>query len=219
MKVSTDSCILGAWTASQINPSAKKILDIGSGTGLLMLMIAQQSSAFIYGIEKDIDAFAQGTQNITESKWAERLFNDAGDAREFISPDQFDFIICNPPFHDNQLKGPMQEKNLAHHSTALTLEELISTIKTLLIYSGKFAVLIPCYRMAELLFVAASQHYYPEKKLLIHSSSSHPPFRTIILFSNDISATSEEEKLFIRDDNGNYTDEFKQLLGDYYLHL
>jgi tRNA1Val (adenine37-N6)-methyltransferase len=219
MKVATDSCILGAWAARNIGSSAKKILDIGSGTGLLMLMIAQRCEADIYGVEKDPAAFQQGLQNMKESRWAERLFNFSADINDFTTLAGFDFIISNPPFHDNQLKGPMQEKNLAHHSTALSLESLIASIKKLLSEHGRFAILIPFYRTDALIQIAATQNYFPEKMVLISATAIHAPSRTIILFSSHFSGTVTEEKFVIKNESGEYTDEFKILLKDYYLHL
>jgi tRNA1Val (adenine37-N6)-methyltransferase len=219
MKVTTDSCILGAWAAANIDRSAKKILDIGSGTGLLMLMIAQRCDAEIYGVEKDPAAFKQGLQNIKESRWAERLFNYSADINDFTTPAGFDFVISNPPFHDNQLKGPMQEKNLAHHSTALSLESLIANIKKLLAEHGRFAVLIPFYRTDDLIQLAATQNYFPEKMVVISATAIHAPSRTIILFSSHFSAAVTEEKFVIKNESGEYSAEFKILLKDYYLHL
>lgn len=219
MKVTTDSCILGAWAARNIDRSAKKILDIGSGTGLLMLMIAQQSEAEIYGVEKDPAAFQQGVQNIKASPWDERLFNYSADINQFTIPVQFDFIISNPPFYDNQLQGPLREKNLAHHSTDLSFEALLASIKKLLSDSGRFAILIPYYRTEALIQLAATENFFPQKIVVISATSLHTPSRTIILFSSHFSDTVTEEKFVIKNESGEYTDEFKILLKDYYLHL
>jgi tRNA1Val (adenine37-N6)-methyltransferase len=219
MKVTTDSCILGAWAAAYIDQSVKKILDIGSGTGLLMLMIAQQCAADIYGVEIDPAAFQQGLQNIKASPWAERLFNYPADINDFTAPAGFDFIISNPPFHDNQLKGPLPEKNLAHHSTGLSMEALLASIKKLLSDSGRFVILIPFYRTEALIKAAAAEHYFPEKMLTISATAAHPPSRTIVLFSSNQLAEPDVEKLVIKNETGEYTDQFKLILKDYYLHL
>jgi tRNA1Val (adenine37-N6)-methyltransferase len=219
MKVTTDSCILGAWAAANIDRSAEKILDIGSGTGLLMLMIAQQCEADIYGVEKDPAAFEQGLQNIKESQWAERLFNYSADIIDFTTASGFDFIISNPPFHDNQLMGPLPEKNLAHHSTDLTFEALLASIKKLLSDSGRFAILIPFYRTEALIQTASTHNYFPEKIMVISATAMHDPSRTIILFSSNQFTEIAVERFVIKNENGKYTDEFITLMKDYYLHL
>ena len=219
MKVSTDGCILGAWAAQHIPPSAKNILDIGSGTGVLMLMIAQKFPVEISGIEMESEAFKQGTQNLKESPWSGKLNNYYGDVRSFSTEKKFDFIISNPPFHENQLKGPVSEKNLAHHSTLLNLDELLGAIKNLLSENGRFMLLIPHYRKAELVASAASYGFYPFHELTIHSSPLHSPFRLIISFAANKEAEHKNEKFVIKDSTGNYTVEFKTLMQDYYLHL
>ena len=109
MKVSTDACLFGAWLATNCSPDVKQVLDIGSGTGLLMLMLAQKTSCLIHGIEKDTDAYEQANENIRNSKWGDRLKNFHGDIRT-ADPGKYDFIICNPPFHSKQLLGPVDKK-------------------------------------------------------------------------------------------------------------
>src|SRR5947208_1018891 len=111
MKVCTDACIFGAWMARK-NLSAKNILDIGSGTGLLILMLAQQHNIRIEGIEIDGQCFRQLKQNIEQSKWANRITVHHGDVRNFVANVKFDFIISNPPFHENNLTTPSHTSNL-----------------------------------------------------------------------------------------------------------
>src|SRR5271154_3865208 len=105
MKVCTDSCILGAWSATRLH-DAKKILDIGSGTGLLPLMLAQYSHSEIDGIELDHESYKQAEENINESPWSDRLQIMEGDARYYPYKEKYDFIISNPPFFESDLQSP-----------------------------------------------------------------------------------------------------------------
>src|SRR5580704_8762482 len=120
MKVCTDSCILGAWFAEKI-PSYSTVLDIGSGSGLLMLMLAQKSKAKIWGVEIDLPSCKQSKENFAESKWHERLKAFPGDILTHSFAEKFDFIIANPPFFEDDLLSTKKEKNIVKHSTLLTL--------------------------------------------------------------------------------------------------
>ena len=127
MKVCTDACILGAWFADKA-PAWSSVLDIGSGTGLLMLMLAQKHKGEIRGIELDLEAFRQLQDNIGQSPWRQMLRVFPGDARTFSFPGKFDFIISNPPFYENDLPAATTAANLARHSKELTLAELLTAI-------------------------------------------------------------------------------------------
>jgi tRNA1Val (adenine37-N6)-methyltransferase len=145
MKVCTDACILGAWFAEKI-PSYSLILDAGSGTGLLMFMLAQKSKAEIHGIEIDLDAYKQSKENINENKLKDRLKVFPADFRYYSFPEKYDFIISNPPFYEDSLQSSTDKKNIAKHSRELTLEELIKAIDANLKPTGSFGVLIPYNR-------------------------------------------------------------------------
>ncbi len=120
LRVSTDSCILGAWFANKAL-APKKILDIGSGTGLLMLMLAQKIKGSIKGIEIDPDCYKQLMENISKSPWKEKCSAVLGDIRTYHFNESFDFIISNPPFYENQLEAAEEKRNIAKHSTHLGL--------------------------------------------------------------------------------------------------
>ena len=182
MKVCTDACIFGAWMARK-NLSAKNILDIGSGTGLLILMLAQQQDIPIEGIEIDGQCFRQLRENIEQSKWADRISLHHGDVRNFVANVRFDFIISNPPFHENSLNTPSRTSNLARHSAELKLEELIVDIDRLLTDEGTFAVLLPYYRTAYFEELASEKNFRLLEKLLLRQSPGHKYFRSILYYS------------------------------------
>jgi len=133
MKVTTDSCLFGAWISKQINSEGLIInncLDIGTGTGLLSLMFVQQNENIIIdAIEIDEAAAAQAKQNIDAAQWKERIKIICADIREYKFEKKYDIIFSNPPFYENELKSTQQEKNIAHHSDELNLKDVLVVIE------------------------------------------------------------------------------------------
>ena len=218
MKVCTDACIFGAWFAEKI-PSSSSVLDIGSGTGLLMLMLAQKNRAAIDGIELDLAAFKQLKENIESSRWKSSLQAFPGDVRHFSFPYKYDFIITNPPFFEGDLPSPAEEMNMAKHSRFLTLEELVRVIDHNLDQSGFFGILLPYHRTDEFEALALRHQFHLEEKLLVKQSEHHSYFRSILQFSRNRSNFSTTSELTIQRGEGRYTEEFAELLKDYYLYL
>ncbi len=218
MKVSTEACILGAWFGNQ-DLHAKTVLDIGSGTGLLMLMLAQKWQGKIQGIEIDTNAAEQLKENIQRSPWEETCSIFYGDIRTYPLPVAYDFIITNPPFYENQLESPSKSVNLARHSNSLTLEELLNAIDTHLYSTGSFGVILPTDRAIYFEKLAVEKGFSLLKKLEISHSPAHTPFRTILHMGRKSLQNPLMEKLTIRDNDGQYSKDFTSLLKDYYLHL
>ena len=218
MKVCTDACVFGAWFAGK-ELNAKNILDVGSGTGLLMLMLAQKQNAIIEGIEIDPSSFQQLQENIKGSKWKERLAIHEGDIRSFKSDHKFDFIISNPPFYEKSLKAESHASNLARHSKELTLEELMEAIYSLLSENGSFGILLPYARSTEFERLATQKKFRLVEKLFVRQSPNHKYFRSILHFSRCQPDQVQENELVIQNESGDYTYEFIHLLKDYYLYL
>jgi tRNA1Val (adenine37-N6)-methyltransferase len=218
MKVCTDACILGAWFAEKI-PSYSLVLDAGSGTGLLMFMLAQKSKAEIHGIEIDLDAYKQSKENINENKFKERMKVFPGDLRDYSFPEKYDLIISNPPFFEHSLLSPTDKKNIAKHSKELTLEELIKAIDANLKPTGSFGVLLPYDRSEYFEELASRNNFYLKEKLIVKQTPEHNFFRTVMHFSRIKNAKPEEFELTILGEGGDYTDEFMELMKDYYLNL
>lgn len=218
MKVCTDACILGAWFAEKV-PSYSLILDAGSGTGLLMFMLAQKNKGEIHGIEIDFDAFKQQKENINESKWKERIKAFPGDFREYSFPEKYDFIITNPPFFENSLQSSTDNKNIAKHSKELSLEELMRAISLNLKPTGTFGILLPFERSAYFEELAMKYNFFAKEKLQVKQTSAHNYFRTVMHFSRNNDLANAEYELIIKNEEGNYTEDFKELLKDYYLNL
>lgn len=218
MKVCTDACILGAWFAGKI-PDDSDILDIGAGSGLLMLMLAQKTGGALYGIEIDSTCFTQLKDNVAQSPWNQRISVCNADASTYIFPRLYDFIITNPPFYKDDLKSPDAKKNIAMHSTGLTLETLTNVIDKNLTANGSFGILLPYHRTAEYISVAQAKGFFLSEKLLIKQTPAHTYFRSVLHFTRNQPGNPREHELTIKNNNAGYTQEFTALLKDYYLYL
>jgi tRNA1Val (adenine37-N6)-methyltransferase len=219
MKVCTDACILGAWFAEKA-PAWSSVLDIGSGTGLLMLMLAQKHKGEISGIELDLEAFRQLQDNIGQSPWRQMLRVFPGDARSFSFQGKFDFIITNPPFYESDLPAASEAANLARHSKELTLSELLVIIDSNLSPEGAFGILLPYHRSAWFEEQARSVHGFSlREKLLVRQTPRHDFFRSVLCFSRHRESFVPTTELTIQDNEGVYTEDFTELMQDYYLYL
>ena len=219
MKVTTDACLFGAWCAQEIKTtSTETILDIGIGTGLLSLMIAQQTSARITAVEVDALAAAQAARNFNNSPFADRLTIDHTDVRALTKINKYDAIISNPPFYEQQLKSPLQGRNNAMHSAMLTLQELLTCIDGLLQPQGQLFLLMPYYRKQELLDTLPAFNLYASKVVSVAPVAGKPFFRLMIAAGREM-VDPAEESLVIKEADRAYTPEFSQLLQPYYLFL
>ena len=219
MKVSTDACLFGAWAAETIKNEKliiKNCLDIGTGTGLLSLMLAQKSNSTIEAVEMDEQAAIQAEQNFQASPWKKKLQVHHTTIQQFNSSYQYDFIIANPPFFDNNLKSENAQRNTALHSTALSLEELVVAIKKYLSPTGKFAVLLPYHRTHYFLQLATD--FFVVEKVLVKQTPKHNYFRSMLLFSTQPTTMTEKE-IIIQLEKDKYSIEFIELLKNYYFYL
>jgi tRNA1Val (adenine37-N6)-methyltransferase len=220
MKVCTDACLFGAWVAAYIKAQDTKptqILDIGAGTGLLSLMLAQATTAPIDAIELNGQAAEQAMQNFEASPWNKSMQVLQGDARSIHLGKKYDLIISNPPFFENDLKSQDVMRNLALHSSELGLDELLPVIQQYLLPQGRFAILLPWHRKDAFINLAEAQDFFPAEEMDVKQTSLHNCFRTMLLFSRNRQDAKRGE-IIIRD-RENYTAPFIHLLKDYYLHL
>jgi tRNA1Val (adenine37-N6)-methyltransferase len=217
MKVTTDGCLFGAMVANEYK-GAKEVLDIGTGTGLLSLMLAQTSNAIITAIEIDEATCQQAQENFNASPWATRLTAIRTDAKTFAPATQYDLIISNPPFFQNDLISPDEKKNAAKHDSTLTLHELIHITDNLLTADGYFAVLLPYHRVDEFINMAKDAGLYLHKKIIAKQTAAHHFFRGILFFSKKENAV-EGVEIVIKQESGNYSNDFIGFLKDYYLYL
>jgi len=224
MKVTTDGCLFGAWAGKKIRSTKSEVrntLDVGTGTGLLSLMIAQQSNAKIDAIEIDKETYEQAKENIAKSPWADRINVIHGDVKEFSGLKQYDVIISNPPFYENELKSGSSKKNKAHHDDSLLLDDLLTIIQQNLKSDGEFYLLLPYKRNDEIETCFTKNKLTITQKTLVKQSTQHSYFR--ILLSGKHSENKKEDfitsEIAIRNKEEKYTPEFIDLLKEYYLHL
>ncbi len=217
MKVSTDACIQGAWTP--VNSTIKQALDIGCGTGLLSLMLAQrQPSLLIQALELDQEAALEAKSNAVASPFAERILIRQGDARTYTSASPFDLIICNPPFFNNSLLGPATQRNQARHSLSLSQADLFGCIDRNLSGSGSASVLLPVTESGHWQQLLHQNGWYTLNQLRIIPRPGASANRIVHICSR-IPADPQEEDLLIRERSGAYTPEFTNLLRPFYLKL
>ena len=193
-----------------------RILDIGTGSGLLALMLAQKSSAKIDAVEIETNAFDQASENFAESPWSSRLKAFHADIKQFIPGEKYDLIISNPPFFENDLKSAAHTKNLAKHTDGLLLKDLLLVIEDLLTKQGKFSLLLPAHRAKESINLAEKEGFYLEEKVLVKQTPAHDFFRAMLLFGKE-KKDLKNSTILIRNEEGQYSDEFGKLLEDYYL--
>lgn len=221
MKVTTDACLFGAWSANKINtlrPMAQHILDIGTGTGLLSLMLAQKTKAIIDAIEIDSDAAHQAKYNFEHSPWSNQLFIHNSSIQNYIALHQYDFICINPPFYFNYLKSNFQKKNIALHATALSIDEILLYINLHLKNNGLVSILLPFNVALQFVPMANQQSIYLISKVNVKQTNYHDYFRTMLLFGKEKLNAVDEQEIIIKKDE-QYTSECIQLLQPYYLHL
>jgi tRNA1Val (adenine37-N6)-methyltransferase len=215
MKVCTDSCILGAWTPV---PRQGRILDIGTGTGLLALMLAQRTEALIDALEIEPDACAQARQNVSASPWASRVLVHPLAIQDFVQEPVYDLIISNPPFYSQSLRSEKEKINMAYHSTQLSLPELLGAVSRLLHPDGFFSVLLPPFEAALLRREAVADHLHVHHILQIQDRTTTAVIREITLLSKQPCAVQVAETFVIKEGDV-YSEAFRKILSSYYLHL
>ena len=218
MKVTTDACIQGAWTP--VLPAVKRVLDIGSGTGLLSLMLAQRATGIILdAIEFDTQAATQTFENISSSPWRSRINAIECDVRGFVSAHKYDLIICNPPFFNNSLLGDKESRNIARHTLSLTHEELIKAISINMTDDGYCSILLPNAEYNHWCELANDALFHEVGRLSVSHSPDSPVKRVVSLFSKKAASVITENELAIKDADNSYTGAFIDLLSPFYLDL
>jgi len=231
MKVCTDACLFGAWVSQKaLVQNANSIVDIGTGTGLLSLMLAQvteTSKASITAIEIESQAATEASSNFNISKWSDRLkiVNDA--VQNFTASSKgllFDIVISNPPFYEGDLKSPNSNKNKAAHSTELPWSILVENVSSVLSEAGSFFVLVPTLRAYTMQKLAEAHQLQLVEEVLVYNDVKHLPFRSFLHFQKikkglDKNLAVLRNKIVIKNTDNTYSTEFTELLNDYYLYL
>lgn len=217
MKVTTDACILGAYTTVD---KTEKILDIGTGTGLVAMMLAQRTDAQIDAVEIDINAYNQAHCNIQESIFKEQIsvFNTSiqSFAEHLEHQNQYDLIVSNPPFFQNHLKSETVSRNNSLHTDTLSFEDLLDAVLRLLSPNGTFVVLLPAYESSVFEQLSVSKELYQHKKLTIRHRKGSKILRIITTFGR-IKKEILNQELIIKNPDESYSTDFQSLLKEYYL--
>lgn len=219
MKVGTDAVLLGAWTPIEQNPTS--ILDIGSGTGILSLMLAQRSHAeTIDAIEIDDDAYEQCVENFEQSQWGDRLFCYHASLLEFTEEidEKYDLIVSNPPFYSADYKSENIQRDLARFSDALPFDHLLNSVSKLLSKNGMFSVIIPYKEEETFRTLASKVNLFPRNILHVKGNPSSEIKRSLMAFSfNKIDLKTQE--LIIETSRHEYTLDYINLTKDFYLNM
>ena len=213
-KVGTDGVLLGAWTAV----SAGDVLDVGSGSGLVTLMMAQRMpEARFWGIDIDADSVEQARENAAASRWADRICFEEGDFTSFDFGRQFDAIVSNPPFFEKALECPDKRRAAARHSSALPLQTLAERSGELLREGGRLTVILPYEATADFIFHCQTTGLTLERRCDIKTVERKAVRRCLLQFVKAHIATYTAETLTLLDADGKRTAEHEKLTKDYYL--
>jgi len=214
MKVGTDSVLLGGWCEL---PTAAKVLDVGAGTGLLSLMLAQRGAVKVDAVELDQMASVQARENFVNSPWSEKLNVYNQPIQEFAQGGDYDVIITNPPFFHDSFLPAEGARAQARHSHTLPMKELLRTVSQLLQASGLFHIVLPAEQETIFCVKAAKVDLYLNRRLAIHPRPESPVNRILMTFSFD-KGTPESDKIAIRQSRCNaYHQAYLRLASEFYL--
>lgn len=220
MKIGTDAVLLGAWTP--INHRPFSILDIGTGTGIIALMLAQRTAADqIDGIEIEENAYEQTVENFENSPYNDRLFCYHASVQELATQpdDLYDLIVCNPPFFTENYFSDDEKRNLARFESSLPFEELLHSVEVLLATEGVFSVIIPFAEEKDFINIARKNNLFPFQITRTKGTFESPIKRSLIAFAKKNSQDVQISELIIEHTRHNYTDEYIQLTKDFYLKM
>jgi len=221
MKVGTDGVLLGAWapTAVSRQPSAIRILDVGTGSGLIALMLAQRCpNAQIDAIDIDEAAVEQARGNAEISDFKSQISNFVSRLQDWKPETKYDLIVSNPPYFQNSLKNPDKGRELARHTDSLSYRELLAHSARLLKDEGQLALILPAEAETEVRGTAADHSLYFTRVTRVFSKETKPARRVMIAFSHQPSAVSPiEDTLVLEDEKGGRSAAYSELTKDFYL--
>ncbi len=215
MKIGTDSILLGAWANCY---NKENILDIGTGTGILALMLAQKGNKNIFAIDIDENAVEQAKQNVNISKWKSEIKVLHSLLQEFKTPVlKFEFIITNPPYFSNSLKSPQANRTTARHTYSLTHKDIIEFCKNNLSLNGKLAIVLPVVNENNFIKLSSQIGLSCNRKCFVKPNPKKEPHRLLLEFSFEKQITQVSEIIIENGTRHHYTDEYKQLTEEFYL--
>ena len=217
LKVGTDGVLFGAWVNYT---DAERILDIGTGTGVLALIAAQRNAtASVDAVEIDDAAAEQAAENAAASPWSDRVRVHRMDVRRMTAGERFDLIICNPPYYAGYSTAADERVGLAKHSDELQFDELLDAVDRLLAPAGRFAVIIPLNRERAFLQEAERMRLFPARRCVVKYVSHRPAKRLLLELDRAGGAVREEELTIERTGPFDYTPEYRALISDLMLNF
>jgi tRNA1Val (adenine37-N6)-methyltransferase len=216
MKVGTDGVLLGAW-ANIVD--AGQILDVGSGTGLIAIMLAQRTNAFVEAVEVEYNAYQQAKINIALCPWEKRIRIHNLSFQEFCSSNQklFDLIVCNPPYYKNSLKASKQNRNMARHTDTLSHSDLLSGVSKLLSGNGRFSVIMAYNEGCNLNAQASEFGLFCIRKTNVKTKPDSSIKRLLLEFSKTPENCKEDLLVIGTDTVNRFSEQYMQLSKDFYL--
>jgi len=218
MKVGTDGVLLGAWTNLQ---HANTILDIGTGSGLIALMLAQRTAdnVLIDAIEIEQHAFEQANENIKNTSWHDRVFTHHVALQEFESPRRYDLVVSNPPYFQNSQKPPNEKRGQARHTTSLSYPELLSSSATLLNSAGRLSVILPFTEGLQFIALATRYNLHCSRQWSFRTRREKPIERWLLEFSFAATPVPETGEILLYKHGEEWSDAYKELTREFYLKL
>lgn len=225
MKVGTDGVLLGACV--NVNGHEQRILDIGTGTGLIALMVAQRlaekgnTTFHIDAVEIDPEAAAQAKENFEASPWADHLQVHACSLKEYGAPALYDLIVCNPPFYNATLKPDDEARAMARHKDALPLQQIMQFAQQHLVNDGRLAMIYPMDYDSEVQTAAVLAQLRPVRIVNILTKVGKPCKRRIccLVHTNAQAEPLTAQSLSLRDANNEYSQEYRQITDSFYISL
>jgi tRNA1Val (adenine37-N6)-methyltransferase len=218
MKIGTDAVLLGALTDTA---SDRNILDIGTGCGIIALMLAQKSQAIVDAIDVHQPSCEDARLNFENSPWSGRLRIHHSSLHDFvkITKETYDLIVSNPPFFNKSLNSPFDEKNLAKHSGSLSHQDLLEGVYKLLKFSGHFRVILPASVNENFIKQAALLSLYLSEEIQIIPKTGKAPNRVVLGFIKEKPIKVRHSKMVMRNTDGSFHEDYIALTKDFHLNL
>ena len=214
MKVGTDGVLLGCWTDV---PAEGSVLDIGTGSGLIALMVAQRTQAQIDAIDIASDAYEQACINFAQSPWNERIMAHIASIQEWQTQEQYDLIISNPPYFNNSLKNPDKGRELARHTDSLSYADLFAHSARLLKDEGRLSIILPAEAESEACSLARTHGLSLTRVTRVYSKESKPARRVLLSWTKKADCVVQEDILVLENAEGGRSAQYQELAKDFYL--
>jgi tRNA1Val (adenine37-N6)-methyltransferase len=218
MKVGTDGVLLGAWTTTD---EAENILDVGTGTGLIAIMMAQRSSAKVDAVELETAAFRQALGNVEKCKWKDRIqvYNQSFQEFAKTCKQKYDLIITNPPYFSNALRNPDQKRTNARHDKSLNVEAILYGSQKLLSDNGRLNLILPSQEKYRLLQISKEHKLFCTRITHVKPLPSKEPKRILLEISRKEKPLNENYLVIENNKRHHFTEEYKELTKEFYLYF